>query len=380
MASEAIFECAASITDRVVLARKLTANMTDGNQRDPQNAGSGTEQAMFQATTDGMGNVRTTGCTMVVLGGNAFARPGEPLTMAGQFAFAEVLFRRLLPLFASGRRIVITHGNGPQVGQMLTRVEAALGKAYALPLEVCVAESEGELGYVLQQSLLNVLRENGLDRPVVSLLTQVVVDEADPAFASPSKPVGVFYSAEQTQELRTQGFVLREDAGRGFRRVVPSPQPRTIIETQTIGQLIQTNVIVVAAGGGGIPVIERDGRLIGVEAVIDKDHTSTLLGELIDADEMLIVTGVPFAYRHFGTANEQPIVRVTPDEAESLIREGHFSAGSMLPKIEAAVRFARRPGTRAIICDIDSLPDAISGRAGTIIEQTAGHAAEGVNA
>ncbi len=310
-------------------------------------------------------------CTMIVLGGNAFARPGEPLTMAGQFEFAESLFRRLTPLFESGRRIVITHGNGPQVGQMLTRVEAALGEAYALPLEVCVAESEGELGYVLQQSLLNVLREHGLERPIVSVLTQVLVDESDPAFDNPSKPVGVFYSSEQAKQLREQGFILREDAGRGFRRVVPSPEPKSVIEAQVIRQLIDTGVIVVAAGGGGIPVVERDGRLVGVEAVIDKDHASTLLAESIDADEMLIVTGVPFAYRNFGAVDQQPIRCVSPDAAETLIHEGHFAAGSMLPKMEAAIRFARRPGCRAVICDINTLTEAAAGRSGTIIDQTA---------
>jgi len=308
-------------------------------------------------------------CTILVLGGNAFTRPGEPLTMAGQFAFAESLFERLVPLFESGSRIVVTHGNGPQVGQMLTRVEEALGKAYALPLEVCVAESEGELGYVLEQSLQNVLREHGLQRSVVSVLTQVVVDESDPAFDSPSKPVGVFYSDEQATALRGQGFVLNEDSGRGFRRVVPSPLPQSIVETAVIWQLALSGVIVVAAGGGGIPVVEHDGRLCGVEAVIDKDQTSALLGQLIDADQMLILTGVPCAYRNFGTTLQEPIGRITPDVAAALVQEGHFAAGSMLPKIEAAIRFARRTGCRAVICDIDSLPAALSGQAGTIIER-----------
>lgn len=310
---------------------------------------------------------------MLVLGGNAFTLPGEPLTMAGQFAFAESLFQRLVPLFESSSRIVVTHGNGPQVGQMLTRVEESLGKAYALPLEVCVAESEGELGYVLEQSLQNVLREHGLQRSVVSVLTQVVVDESDPAFDEPSKPVGVFYSDEQATALRGQGFVLKEDSGRGFRRVVPSPVPQSIVETSVIWQLTHSGVIVVAAGGGGIPVVERGGRLCGVEAVIDKDHSSALLGQLIDADQMLILTGVPCAYRHFGTTSQEPIGRVTPDAAAALVQEGHFAAGSMLPKMEAAIRFSRRPGCRAVICDIDSLPDALSGEAGTIVEQDLQH-------
>ena len=311
-------------------------------------------------------------CTILALGGNAFARPGEPITMAGQFAFAESLFRKLTPLLESGRAIVITHGNGPQVGQMLTRVEASAGQAYSLPLEVCVAETEGELGYVLLRSLSNVLREQGLQRPVVSVLTQVLVDEADPAFRSPSKPVGVFYSAEQAANLRHQGFVLMEDSGRGFRRVVPSPQPSGIVEADIIRSLIESGVIAIAAGGGGIPVLDREGRLSGVDAVVDKDLSSALLGELIEADEMLILTSVPCAYRNFATASQAAITRISPDQAAALIPEGHFAPGSMLPKIEAAIRFSNRPGCRTVICDVDSLSDVLQGRAGTIVEQHEG--------
>lgn len=311
-------------------------------------------------------------CTIVALGGNAFVQPGAPITMAGQFAFAESLVEHLVPLFASENRVVITHGNGPQVGQMLTRVEESAGKAYSLPLEVCVAESEGELGYVLQRSLSNVLRKHGLKRSVVSVLTQVVVDEADPAFEKPSKPIGIFYSEEQAAQLRDQGYVVKEDSGRGFRRVVPSPAPQSITETAVIWQLTHSGVVVVAAGGGGIPVVERDDRLCGIEAVVDKDHSSALLGQLIDADQFLILTDVACAYRDFGTPAQKSIGRVTPDAATTLVHEGHFAAGSMLPKVEAAIRFARRPGCRAVICDIDSLPKALSGQAGTIVERTTG--------
>lgn len=319
-----------------------------------------------------LATIMTGECTVVALGGNAFVQPSEPITMAGQFAFAESLFERLIPLFASGSRVVITHGNGPQVGQMLTRVEESAGKAYSLPLEVCVAESEGELGYVLQRSLANVLRNHGLQRSVVSVLTQVVVDEADPAFESPSKPIGVFYSEEQARILREQGYVVKEDSGRGFRRVVPSPAPQSIVETAVIWQLTHSGVMVVAAGGGGIPVVERDGRLCGIEAVVDKDLSSALLGQLIDADQLLILTDIPCAYRDFGTPSQEPIRRATPAAAAALVQEGHFAAGSMLPKVEAAIRFARRPGCRAVICDMESLPHALSGQAGTTIERAAG--------
>lgn len=317
-------------------------------------------------------------CTIVALGGNAFARPGEPITMAGQFAFAESLFRQLIPLLTSGRRIVVTHGNGPQVGQMLTRVEASAGKAYSLPLEVCVAESEGELGYVLQRSLSNVLREHGMQRPVVSVLTQVLVDEADPAFELPSKPVGVFYSADQAASLRDRGFVVKEDSGRGFRRVVPSPQPSGIVEAEVIRRLVKSGVIVIAVGGGGIPVVERDGRLCGVDAVVDKDLSSALLGELIDADQMLILTSVPCAYCDFGTASQTALKRMSPDEAAALIKAGHFAPGSMLPKIEAAVRFSKRPGCRTTICDAESLPGALQNSAGTLVQSNSAANDDGV--
>jgi carbamate kinase len=252
----------------------------------------------------------------------------------------------------------------------LTRVEEALGRAYAIPLEVCVAESVGELGYVLQQSLQNVLFEHGIARPVVSVLNQVVVSADDPGFADPTKPIGPFYDAARADELRRAGFRLREDSGRGYRRVVASPEPLEIIEVDVVRRLVEMGVIVIAAGGGGVPVVREEGRVRGVEAVVDKDLAAALLGRRIGADLFLIVTGVPCAYRDFGTERAEPLGRVTPAEVRALARAGHFPAGSMGPKMEAAARFADEPGRRTIVCDAASLGRALRGEAGTIVSRT----------
>lgn len=306
---------------------------------------------------------------VIALGGNAFHQPGEPLTMAGQFRYAEQLAERLVPLFKTETQVVITHGNGPQVGHLLTRVEQSLGRAYAVPLEVCVAESEGELGYVLEQALYNALREAGVTRPLVSVLTQVVVDAADPAFTHPTKPIGSFYTAAQADELRARGFTVHEDAGRGYRRVVPSPRPLRVVETDIIDRLLDFGAVVIGGGGGGIPVIEQEGRLCGVQAVVDKDLTSALLAEALGASTLLILTGVPCAYRDYGTPQQAAIGRITPDAAQELLDQGHFPAGSMGPKIEAAIRFSRGAGRRTIICDPSTAVPALRGHAGTIVTE-----------
>lgn len=304
---------------------------------------------------------------VVVLGGNAFVTPGERLTMSGQLQFAHDALAQLVPLFDDDTEVLLSHGNGPQVGHMLTRVEQALGKAYALPLEVCVAESEGELGYVLQQALVNVLSALGRSRPSAVLLSQVVVAPDDPAFLDPSKPIGVFHDAAEAEQLSRQGFAMREDAGRGWRRVVPSPRPVEVLERDVIRGLLAQNVIVIAAGGGGIPVVRRDGRLVGVEAVIDKDLTGALLADQLDADELIILTDVPCAYRDFRSPSQSPLARLDPDEARRLSAEGHFAAGSMGPKIEACVQFANRAGRRALITNPSSLAATLRGEAGTVV-------------
>lgn len=307
-----------------------------------------------------------TGTVVAVLGGNAFVPRHGSLTMAGQFRYAREALSRLTPLL-SARRLVLGHGNGPQVGHMLTRVEESLGKAYAIPLEVCVAESEGELGYVLLQTLHNVMTEQGAQRPIASLLTPVVVDADDPAFGTPTKPIGPRYDAERARALAARGFVMHEDCDGSYRRVVASPEPREIVDIDVIRSLLAMEVLVIAAGGGGIPVVRDGQRLRGIDAVIDKDLTAALLAERLGAELLVIVTDVPCAFRHFGTDRQTAIGTITAPEARALAAAGHFPAGSMGPKMEAAARFAARPGQRAIICDASTLGRALRGDGGTIV-------------
>ena len=306
--------------------------------------------------------------TVVVLGGNAFASQDGRLTMAGQQRFAHDAVSHLKPLLSHATQLLISHGNGPQVGHILTRVEEALGKAYTIPLEVCVAESEGEIGYVLEQALFNVLSESGLKRQVAGLLTQVVVSKNDTAFQHPTKPIGPFFDEYHAEQLRQKGFAVCEDSGRGFRRVVASPEPLEVVESEVIRSLLDMGVIVIAAGGGGIPVVRKNGCFRGVEAVVDKDLTNALLADQLDASIFVILTCVPNAYRFFNTVRQDPIERINVCDLRQLLNEGHFAPGSMRPKIEAAIRFASKPGRKTIICDPPSLDQALSGNAGTIVE------------
>lgn len=306
--------------------------------------------------------------TVVSLGGNAFAAKSGVLTMRGQLEYARDALATLRPLIERGNELVLTHGNGPQVGHILLRVEAALGKAYRIPLDACVAESEGELGYVLELALHNLLSSWGEARQIAVLLTHVVVDRDDPAFRTPSKPIGPSYALEQADELRRAGFQLVEEKGRGLRRIVPSPLPLELLELDVVKRLADAGVIVVAAGGGGIPLVRDEHGLRGVEAVIDKDRASALLAIELGADLFVILTDVPCAYRHFATEHAEPIGRVDPRTVERLAREGHFAVGSMLPKMEAAARFADATGRRAVICDPRGLEAALAGRGGTIVE------------
>ncbi len=307
---------------------------------------------------------------VVSLGGNAFARPSEPLTMAGQFAFAEKTLSSLSEVLRSDIDLLITHGNGPQVGYILTRVEKALGSAYNLPLEVCVAESEGELGYVLQQTLHNLTHGQ---RNVITLLTQVLVDPDDPAFAAPGKPIGPFLDKAAAERLRETGLSVIEDAGRGYRRVVPSPKPLQVIELETILTLLNAHHIVIAAGGGGVPVIDTPEGLQGVEAVIDKDFATALLAKQIHADRMVLVTSVDAAYINYGQPGATAIGTVSADQISCLLAAGHFSSGSMKPKIEASLEFVRSGGAAAVICHPSELKAAIQLQAGTRIMRSTAH-------
>jgi carbamate kinase len=302
---------------------------------------------------------------VISLGGNAFAGANEEMTMSGQFAFAAAALEPLSRFLDSDSQLLVTHGNGPQVGYILTRVEEALGKAYSLPLEVCVAESEGEIGYVLQQTLHNLTRGR---HPVATLLTQVLVDENDPAFLNPTKPVGPWFELQQAATLEAAGIALVYDSdGRG-RRVVPSPRPMSIVEVQVIRQMLELGVIVIAAGGGGIPVVERNGRLEGVEAVVDKDLATALLAVAIGADLLVLVTGVPGVYTNFLSGDACLLEHIHPDELEALASAGHFPPGSMGPKVEAAIAYVRATGKRAVICQPGDLVQAIAGKLGTIVD------------
>ncbi|MEP5763342.1 MAG: carbamate kinase [Halieaceae bacterium] len=302
---------------------------------------------------------------VISLGGNAFARDGEDMTMLGQFEFAASTLAPLSQLFGSEHQILLTHGNGPQVGYILTRVEEALGKAYALPLEVCVAESEGEIGYVLQQTVHNLTAGQ---RPVTTLLTQVVVDAADPAFAAPTKPIGPWFEPAHADALAQAGMSLvRDDANRG-RRVVASPHPVRVVETPVIEKMLELGVIVIAAGGGGIPVVEQDDRLAGVEAVIDKDLATAMLAASIGADQLVLVTGVAGVYEDFGSDQARLLERSCARELEALAAAGHFPAGTMGPKVEAALQFVAATGKPAVICQPSELAAAINGTAGTRVE------------
>lgn len=304
---------------------------------------------------------------VAALGGNAFAARGSAMTMEGQFRFARDALRRLEPLLAPGIELLITHGNGPQVGHELVRVERAEGEAYSLPLDVCVAETQGELGYVLARTLRNLFAEQGLHRPVAALVTQVEVDPGDPAFANPTKPVGPVLSPAQAAALGARGVTVCEDAGRGLRRVVPSPEPLRVVEADVVRELLGLGAAVVAAGGGGVPVARSADGLRGVEAVVDKDLTAALLAGALEADLFLVLTDVPCAYTDYRTPRQAPLRQLTPDRARALLRQGHFAPGSMAPKLEACARFASRPGRRAVICDLAHLAGALRGEDGTEI-------------
>lgn len=298
-------------------------------------------------------------------------RPGERATIATQFRNACQAMRSIVPLIARGNRVVITHGNGFQVGHILIRVEEALGKAYGLPLEVCVAESQGELGYLLQLALHNALAEQGLKQPVVGILTQVVVDPDDAAFEHPSKPVGPAYDAAGAEELRRAGFQVVEEPGRGWRKVVASPRPQQIADVEPIGWLLQRGAVVIAAGGGGIPVIRSaDGRLAGVPAVLDKDLASAVLARAIHARLLLILTGEPAVYINYQQPDQQPLRSLDPEQARRLAAGGQFPPGSMGPKVAAAVEFVEAGGERAIITSVTRLEMALRGEDGTTITRS----------
>lgn len=307
---------------------------------------------------------------VVALGGNAILQRGEQGIFEEQLENVYHTAEQLAEMVLSGEwRIVITHGNGPQVGNILLQQEAAKGVVPPMPMDVCGAESQGLIGYMIQQALHNILEVKGRgDIPIVTVVTQVLVEKSDPAFRNPTKPVGPFYSEAEAHRLQgKKGWHVVEDAGRGWRRVVPSPDPKAILERDSIRILVKNRAIVVASGGGGIPVIKEDGKLQGVEAVIDKDLAGERLAQDVDADVFLILTDVDKVRINYGKPNEQPLDRMTAEEAKRYLAEGHFAKGSMEPKVRAAVRFVEAGGERAVIAALNQARAALEGKAGTQI-------------
>ena len=305
---------------------------------------------------------------ILALGGNALQKNGE-VTAEAQKKVAESVGEVIADL-ASNYEIVIAHGNGPQVGNILIHEEqAATSKAPAMPLETAVAMSQGQIGYWLTQAIHNAFAKKNQRKKIATVISQVVVDKEDPAFKNPTKPIGQFYSEKEAKILtKEKGWVVKEDAGRGWRRVVASPKPIDIVEKQTITDLLKEGVIVVAAGGGGIPVTRTKllKRLKGIDAVIDKDYAAEKLAELVKANIFVSVTAVPNVYINYGLPSQEKLESITIKDAKHLKKYGYFKAGSMLPKVEAAIKFAETGGT-GIITDIDHLKDALKGRSGTII-------------
>jgi carbamate kinase len=315
------------------------------------------------------GHVSATAQTVVVaLGGNAILQPGQVGTFEEQLVNVDQSCRRIARLVADGWRVILTHGNGPQVGNILIQNDLAAKLVAPMPMDVCGAETQGQIGYMLQQSLHNHMVKLRLRVPVATFLTEVVVDQRDPAFAAPSKPVGPFYPEARAKELAIeQGLVVREDAGRGWRRVVPSPRPTEIVQRPAIADAVAAGVLVVCNGGGGIPVVRhRDGSLHGVEAVIDKDLAAARLALDLEADVLLILTDVAAVYVGYKTPGQRALARVSVAEMERYQAAGEFKAGSKGPKVEAALQFAHAGG-RAVIASLLDVAAALRGQAGTTI-------------
>ena len=305
---------------------------------------------------------------VLALGGNALQKNGEATAEAQKSIAMSV--GKVVAKLSDDYEIVLAHGNGPQIGNILIHEEsAATDKAPAMPLETAVAMSQGQIGYWLTQAINNVFITEGKRRKVVTVVSQIVVDRTDPAFKNPTKPIGQFYSETEAKKLaKEKGWVVKEDAGRGWRRVVASPKPIDIIEKKAITELVEDGIIVIAAGGGGIPVYRTKvlKRLKGIDAVIDKDYAAEKLAELVNADVFISCTAVPNVYINYGLKNQQKIGKISAKEILDLKKYGYFKAGSMLPKVEAAANFAKKGGT-GIITDIDHLEEALAGTAGTIV-------------
>jgi len=306
---------------------------------------------------------------VVALGGNAITLPDEEDTIANQFRNTRNSLDAVIEMVRSGYKLVLTHGNGPQVGNAILRVELARGTAPILPLGICVADTEGGMGYMIEQSLQNRLRRDGIDRSVVTLITQVLVDKDDPQIENPSKYIGQFYTEQDAHNhALIRGWAVKQDANRGWRRVVPSPKPLSILNSDIIRMLVEQGTIVIAAGGGGIPMyIDERGNYEGLDAVIDKDLASAVLAKEINAEILIILTSVEQVAKNFGTDKEELLGRVTLSEIRKLYDEGHFPPGSMGPKMKAAMEFLEDGGKEVIITSFFKAAKALKGEAGTRI-------------
>lgn len=306
---------------------------------------------------------------LIALGGNALLQAGEKGTDAEQLLHVKETVARCIEILEEGYSIILTHGNGPQVGAILLKNEIAKDTLPPMPLDICGAESQGLIGYMIQREFYNVLELSKMSRPVVSVLTQVLVNKHDKAFENPTKPIGPFYSEEQSKALqKDKGWTMVYQEGKGFRRVVPSPLPIAIVEKEAIKDLMDKEVIVIACGGGGIPVIrEADNTLKGVEAVIDKDRTAAVLGRNLGVDILMILTDVDKVAINFGKKNQQFLSKLTVDEAKKYIELGQFGKGSMEPKVQAACDFVENGGKKAIITSLDKSKMALDGLTGTVI-------------
>ncbi|MDO4572711.1 MAG: carbamate kinase [Clostridia bacterium] len=307
---------------------------------------------------------------VIALGGNALQEPGMPATAEAELAVVEKTAAYIAGIIEKGYEVVIAHGNGPQVGRLVLQNEYADAITPAMPFDVCGAMSQGMIGYHIQQGLSKLLRARGIGKQVVTLVTQVVVDAADPRFSNPSKPIGPFYNEEEAKKIAAEkGYVMKEDAGRGWRRVVASPMPVEIVEIDAVKSLVEAGFIVVTVGGGGIPVIrDAEGNLAGTAAVIDKDLASEKLAEDLDADALVILTAVEQVCLNYNKPDQRNLESISAAEAKRYMAEGHFAPGSMLPKMEAAVKFVEsKPGRRAIVTSLDKAVEALGGGAGTTI-------------
>ena len=305
---------------------------------------------------------------LIAVGGNSLIRAGQKGTIPEQFANARLACAQIVDVVSRGYSLVLTHGNGPQVGSQLLRSELGSSQAYTLPLDVCVAMTQGEIGYILQTSMQSVLRERGNNTHVAALVTQVLVDRNDPAFGHPTKPIGPFYLEEIAQrKMEELGWSIIEDAARGYRRVVPSPKPLEIIELDIIRNCLGQGMVVIACGGGGIPVVAENNSIHGVEAVIDKDRASALLASQLGMERMAISTDVEQVFINFKKTEQQPIRSIDVRQAKQYMSDGQFLEGSMKPKIEAAINFLEAGGEEVIITNPEHLTSALDGVTGTHI-------------